>query len=93
MTVELCTALWYLIWDFGWAFRPKTTPLGDLARVLDIQRSIPPCFLRDRVPPSAWMVTPKACANQLYQLFPLNPFKKGNPYRPFGSVDPAFFIW
>ena len=80
-------------WDFAWGLRPKKHPLADLERVLDIQRSIPPSFLRDRVPPAAWMVTPKTCANQLYQLFPVNPFKRGNPYRPFETVDPNYFIW
>ena len=93
MRNEVCTALWYVIWEFAWGIRPKTTPFCDLERVLDIQRAIPPSFLRDRVPPADWMVTPKACANQLYQLFPANPFKRGNPYRPFDSVDPKFFIW
>ncbi len=82
-----------LTWQFAWGICPKKHPLADVERVLDIQRSIPPSFLRDRVPPADWMVTPKACANQLYQLFPPNPFKRGNPYRPFESVDPKFFIW
>ena len=97
MTPELCTALWYVIWDFGWGLRTKQHPLEDLERVGDIQRSIPAAFLRDRVPPREWLipnpVQPQCCKNQLYQLFPLNPFKKGNPYRPFESVDPEFFIW
>ena len=93
MPVELCTALWYLIWDFAWHVRPKQHPLHDLARVLDIQRSIPASFLKDRVPPREWLVAPEACHAQLYQLFPLNPFKCGNPYRPFSTVDPKFPIW
>ena len=93
MTPELCTALWYLVWDFGWAMRPKKTPFEDLARVLDIQRSIPPAFLKDRVPPREWLVSPHVNHNQLYQLFPLSPFKSGNPYRPFETVDPRFPIW
>lgn len=93
MLPHLCPDLWCLIWQFGWALRPKLHPLEDLARVLDIQVSIPGAFLRDRVPPSAWLVPKTACQNQLYQLFPLNPFKHGNPYRPFESVDPNFFIW
>ena len=82
-----------IVWDFAWNFRPSITPLEDLARVLDIQLCVPSMFLRDRVPPKSWIVSQKAATNQLYQLFPLNPFKKGNPYRPFESVDPEFFIW
>ena len=82
-----------LVWEFAWNFRPKKPPLEDLRSVLDIQRCIPAMFLRDRVPPREWVVSRKACVNQLYQLFPLNPFRKGNPYRPFETVDPDFFIW
>ena len=93
MAPPLYPALWYLVWEFGWGMRPKKHPLVDLERVADIQSSIPPSFLRDRVPPKSWVVPPKACMNQLYQLFPPNPFRRGNPYRPFGTVDPEFQIW
>ena len=93
MTCVLLHDLLNVTWEFAWGLRPKQHPFDDLERVADIQRSIPPSFLRDRVPPVQWMCTPKACQNQLYQLFPLNPFKRGNPYRPFESVDPKFFIW
>ena len=82
-----------LVWEFAWNFRPEKPPLEDLLSVLDIQRCIPALFLRDRVPPKEWVVCRKACVNQLYQLFPPNPFKKGNPYQPFGTVDPNFWIW
>ena len=85
--------LWVLVWAFAWNHRPNKPPLEDLLGVLDIQQSIPAMFLRDRVPPREWVVSHKANVNQLYQLFPLNPFKKGNPYRPFGTVDPDFPIW
>ena len=93
MPTRLCPPLWFLIWEFGWDFRPKEHPFVDVERVRDIQRSIPACFLRDRVPPRGWLVPPSVAINQLYQLFPLNPFRRGNPYRPFGTVDPDFFIW
>ena len=93
MAPELCAEMWFLVWDFAWGIRPKKHPFDDLDRVCDIQRSIPACLLRDRVPPKKWCVPPKCCMNQLYQLFPLNPFRRGNPYRPFETVDPDFFIW
>ena len=82
--------MWFLVWDFAWGCRPKKHPLLDLACILDIQRSIPPVLLRDRVPPIGWKWTSLNC---LYQLFPPNPFKRGNPYRPFVSVDSDFLIW
>ena len=85
--------LWRLVWGFAWNFRPKINPLDDLARVLDIQKCVPSMFLRDRVPPKSWVVCQKAATNQLYQLFPLNPFKKGNPYLPLETVDPKFHLW
>ena len=93
MPAQLCTALWYLVWEFAWDVRPKKHPFEDLARVADIQVCIPPSFLRDRVPPKDWIVPPRTSHNQFYQLFPLNPFKFGNPYRPFETVDPEFQIW
>ena len=101
MAENLPTELWHLVWAFGWDFRPKKHPFEDLERVCDIQRSIPSCLLRDRVPPKEWVGAKYLLKSrdrnvgmtQLYQLFPPNPFKSGNPYRPFGSVDPDFFIW
>lgn len=90
MLEEFYPELWFLVWDFAWNCRPKKHPLHDVTCILDIQRSVPPILLRDRVPPMGWKFT---SLNSLYQLFPPNPFKRGNPYRPFVSVDPEFFIW
>ena len=91
----LPTDLLKLIWHITYGVPPTTqnfNPSSDILRVLDIQMSIPTCLLRDRLPTSKF----ENQERQLFlawQLFPPNPFKKGNPYIPSCCVTSKLSPW
>ena len=80
---DILNIIWRCLWP-SWA-NPHH-PLDDLERVLDFQRCIPPCLLRDRLSTHALTGGSNEFDARLYQVFPLNPFKSGNPYHPYSLV-------
>jgi len=82
------TELLHLIWMFAYNFRLVNDPWRDVLLVLDIQKSIPECFLRDRLPVKWFCRAPHSpvVVNHVWQLYPPNPFKLGNPYLPSGAI-------
>ena len=83
MFEKLPTELLHIIWNYAYNWRLERDPWKDVLLVLDIQESIPACFLRDRMPLKR-MNYDRA---HLWQVCPLNPFKKGYPYLPSESVN------
>ena len=84
-----------LVWGFLWPLCPKDThPLDDLNYVADVQACVPPCFLRDRLPTLDSELKPGGLGlARLYQLFPPNPFRRGNPYLPMSFLHPSSLPW
>ena len=84
-----------LVWGFLWPSWPQDThPLDDLNYVADVQACVPPCFLRDRLPTLDSEFKPGHLGlNRLYQLFPPNPFRRGNPYLPMRFLHPSSLPW
>ena len=91
----LPTDLLKMIWHFTYNVHPpssKLDPWRDLLQVLDIQLSIPACLLRDRMP-STQFQTEEGKLFQVFQLFPPNPYRKGNPYLPTSCVTHLWSPW
>ena len=86
MFQNLPTELLHIIWGFAYNFRLDRDPWTDLLLILDIQESIPACFLRDRLP-MVRMTDLETRLGHLWQICPLSPFKKGYPYLPSESID------
>ena len=86
MFQNLPTELLHIIWMYGYNWRLHCDPWKDIMLVLDIQESIPSCFLRDRLPLKRHLAEAYE-HNSILQVYPLNPFKNGNPYLPSSSVD------
>ena len=85
MIQNLPLELMHLIWDFAYNYRLGWEPSRDLDIVSDIQESIPACFITDRLPTK--MGQPQNFHSQpFWQVYPPNPFKKGNPYLPSTSI-------
>ena len=88
-------ALWHIVWGFLWKNWDRSDdPLHDVEVMADIQRSIPPCFLRDRVKPLLDLGDrEKYGSASQYQLYPLSPYRTGNPYFPTQQIDRRAMFW
>jgi len=84
---DLPFALQQLIWKFAYFGVIQRRPMLDVLVCCETRRCIPPIFLKDRLP---WHTMP---THSWYDISPLNPFKRGNPYVPTNNLNllaPAF---
>jgi len=76
-----------IIWRFAYPGDINHDPLRDIWCVLEHHRCVPAFFMTDRIP---W----RGCKHmQLYDVWPLNPFKKGNPYLPTTVVEARAIVF
>ena len=87
--------LWHIVWGFLWKdWDVLDDPLHDVELMADIQRSIPPCFLRDRVKPLLDLgEREKYGSASQFQLYPQSPYREGNPYFPSQKIDRRALFW
>ena len=84
MFEKLPTDLLHIIWYYAYKWRLNCDPWKDVLLVLDIQQSIPSVFLRDRLPTKDMYGETE---RHIWQIYPLSPFKKNNPYLPSTMVE------
>ena len=80
-----------IIWIYAYNINTEKHPLDDVSRVLDIQRAVPPIFLKMYVPTTPifptnlgfFTETQKAAYVSLYTE---NPYRAGNPYFPSNAL-------
>lgn len=73
-----------LIVKFAYGARISKPLQEDLEMVIEHQQAIPEHFLEDRFKPHRY---------QPFPLWPMNPFKKGNPYFPTDCLDRFYSPW
>ena len=91
MFEKLPTELLHIIWEFAYNWRLECHPWSDLMLVQDIQESIPECFLPDRLPFKRIALVFDS-RQEFWQVYPPNPFKKGNAYLPSSCVEQSY-LW